>query len=146
MLELRRMQVAFVSLVGLVLVASSAVANDEKRGPGRGYSQVLGGSYSIVAEVWAKRGKEAQLRTATLPLISLVRGDPKNLVYFAQEDRERPGHFIFYEIFATQADFEAHNAKPYVKDWLAKLPELADGPIKTMRMEILTGLPESAPR
>ena len=76
MLELRRMQVAFVSLVGLVLVASSAVANDEKRGPGRGYSQVLGGSYSIVAEVWAKRGKEAQLRTATLPLISLVRGDP----------------------------------------------------------------------
>jgi quinol monooxygenase YgiN len=146
MLGLRRMQVAFLSLVGLLLVASTAVANGGKSGPGKGYSQVLGGSYSIVAEVWAKRGKEAQLRTATLPLISLVRGDPKNLVYFAQEDRERPGHFIFYEIFATQADFEAHNAKPYVKDWLAKLPELADGPIKTTRMEILTGPPESAPR
>ena len=146
MLELRKTQVAFVSLVGLVLVASTAMVNDAKSGPGKGYSQVLGGSYSIVAEVWAKRGKEAQLRTATLPLISLVRGDPKNLVYFAQEDREHPGHFVFYEIFATQADFEAHNAKPYVKDWLAKIPELADAPIKTLRMQILAGPPESAPR
>jgi len=140
------MHVAFASLVGLALVASAAAAIEETSGPGKGYSQVPGGSYSIVAEVRAKRGKEAQLRSATLPLISLVRGDPKNLVYFAQEDREHPGHFIFYEIFATQADFEAHNAKPYVKDWLAKLPELADGPIKTMRMQILTGPSEPAPR
>jgi len=140
------MQVAFGTLVGLVLVASAAVAKDDKSGPGKGYSQVRGGAYSIVADVWAKRGKESELRAATLPLIALVRGDPKNLVYFAQEDREHPGHFVFYEIFATQADFEAHNAKPYVKDWLAKIPELADAPIKTLRMQILAGPPESAPR
>src|SRR6476659_5931321 len=61
-------------------------------GPGKGYAQVAQGAYSVVAEVRAKPGKEAELRAATLPLIALVRGDPKNLVYFLQEDREASGH------------------------------------------------------
>lgn len=85
----------------------------------------------------AKPGKEDLLRAATLPLIDLVRGDPKNLVYFLQEDRAKPGHFIFYEIFASRADFDAHNAMPYVKDWFAKLPELADGGVEVMHMAVL---------
>jgi quinol monooxygenase YgiN len=101
------------------------------------YLQVPEGAYSIVAEVRAKRGKESELRAVTLPLIELVRSDPTNLVYFLQENRESPGHFIFYEIFANQADFESHNAMPYVKHWFAKLPELADGGVKVMRMQIL---------
>ena len=126
------------ALAGLACVAgaTSVMADD---GPGKGYSLVPQGAYSIVAEVRAKPGKEIELRAATLPLVALVRSDPKNLVYFLQEDRESPGRFIFYEIFANQADFEAHNAMPYVKDWFAKLPELADGGVKVMRMEILAG-------
>ncbi len=106
---------------------------------GEGYFQVPQGAYSVVAEVRAETGQEAELRAATLPLVALVRGDPKNLVYFLQEDREAPGHFIFYEIFASQADFETHNAMPYVKAWFAKLPELAEGGVKAMRMEVLNG-------
>lgn len=105
-------------------------------GPGKGYSNVPNGAYSIVAEVTAKPGKREELRSATMPLIDLVRSDPKNLTYFFQEDRERPGHFLFYEVYATKEDFEAHNNKPYVKEWFAKLPELADGDVKTTRMEI----------
>lgn len=126
----------WITFAALACVAdpSPAMAQD---GPGKGYAQVTQGAYSVVAEVRAKPGKEAELRAATLPLIALVRSDPKNLVYFLQEDRESPGHFIFYEIFANQADFEAHNAMPYVKDWFSKLPELADGGVKVMRMEIL---------
>lgn len=127
-------------LAGLACVAgaTSAMAQD---GPGKGYSQVPQGAYSVVAEVRAKPGKEAELRAATLPLVALVRSDPKNLVYFLQEDRASPGHFIFYEIFADRADFEAHNAMSYVKDWFAKLPDLADGGVKVMTMEILAGPP-----
>jgi quinol monooxygenase YgiN len=106
--------------------------------PGIRYDQIPEGAYSIVAQVRARPGKESLLRAATLPLVPLVRSDPKNLVYFLQEDREAPGHFIFYEVFATQADFEAHNAMPYVKDWFAKLPELAEGGVKVMRMQMLT--------
>jgi oligopeptide/dipeptide ABC transporter ATP-binding protein len=111
-----------------------AVAQD---GPGKGYALIPAEAYPIVAEVRAKPGKEKELRAATLPLIDHVRGDPKNPVYFLQEDRGAPGHFIVYEIFASKADFEAHNAMPCVQDWFAKLPDLADGGVTVMRMEIL---------
>jgi quinol monooxygenase YgiN len=131
--KLMRSSMAFAGLA-YVVHPSPVTAQD---GPGKGYAHVTQGAYSVVAEVRAQPGKEAALRAVTLPLISLVRGDPKNLVYFLQEDRESPGHFIFYEVFANQADFDAHNAMPYVKDWFTKLPELADGGVKVMRMEIL---------
>ena len=126
-----------VCLLSLLVQALDMVPAGAEQGPGRGYAAIPTGAYSVVAEIRAKPGKEDQLREITLPLIDLVRGDPKNLVYFLQEDREAPGHFIFYEIFASRADFEAHNAMPYVQDWFAKLPELADGGVTVMRMEIL---------
>ena len=112
-------------MVAIVMAAPDALA---EVGPGGFYAGIPDGASSVVAEIHAKAGKEAELRAATLPLIGLVRGDPKNLVYFLQEDRQTPGHFVFYEVFASEADFEAHNAKPYVKAWFAKLPDLAEGP------------------
>jgi quinol monooxygenase YgiN len=102
------------------------------------YAGIPDGAFSVVAEIRAKPGKEAELRAATLPLIGLVRGDPKNLAYFLQEDRRTPGHFVFFEVFANEADFEAHNAKPYVKAWFAKLPDLAEGTVTATKMRILT--------
>lgn len=133
---MNRLMRSWVTVAALASVTSSGAAMAQD-GPGKGYIKVPQGSYSVVAEVRAKPGKEAELRTVTLPLIALVRSDPKNLVYFLQEDRESPGHFVFYEIFANQTDFEAHNAMPYVKDWFAKIHDLADGGVKVMRMEIL---------
>jgi quinol monooxygenase YgiN len=115
----------------LSLMAPAAVAQQAPH-------EIREGAYSVVAQVRAKPGKENALRAATLPLIDLVRADPKNLVYFLQEDRAKPGHFIFYEIFASQADFDAHNAMPYVQEWFAKLPELAEGGVEVMRMAILS--------
>jgi quinol monooxygenase YgiN len=103
----------------------------------RRYANIPRDAFSVVAEVRAKPGRADSLRKVTLPLVDLVRGDPANLVYFLQEDRAAPGHFIFYEVFASEADFEAHNNMPYVKAWLARLPELADGGVKVTRLRIL---------
>jgi quinol monooxygenase YgiN len=101
------------------------------------YGQIPDGAYSVVAEVRAKPGKEDELRKATLPLVAQVRREPNNLLYFLHEDRESPGHFIFYEIFASRADFEVHNATSHVQAWFVKLPELADGGVKVVPMEFL---------
>lgn len=101
------------------------------------YSAIPNGAYSVVAQVRAKPGKEAELRAATLPLVALVRSDPNNLAYFLQEDRNRPGHFIFYEIFASREHFDAHNAMPYVQQWFTKLPELADGGVTVLHMAVI---------
>jgi quinol monooxygenase YgiN len=128
-------------LIVAVCLVSASVASAEA-GPGKGYRQVPAGAFSVVAEVRAKPGKEDELRAITLPLIALVRSDPKNLVYFLQEDGASPGHFVFYEVFANEVDFEAHNAMPYVKAWLAKLPELADGGVKVVRMKVLADCPK----
>ena len=106
-------------------------------GAGKGYSAIPSDGYSVFAEVRAKPGKADELRSVTLPLIALVRSDPKNLVYFFQEDRESPGHLIFFEVWANQADFEAHNNMPYVQAWFAKLPALAEGGVKTTKMRVL---------
>lgn len=45
------------------------------------------GAYSAVAEVQANSCEKAKLRAVTRPLITLVRGKPKYLVYPLQEDR-----------------------------------------------------------
>ena len=124
-----------VMMVANVTAMSYARA---EAGPTGVYGSIPDGAFSVVAEIRAKPGKEAELRAATLPLIGLVRGDPKNLVYFLQEDRQTPGHFVFYEVFASEADFEAHNAKPYVKAWFAKLPTLAEGTVTATKMLVLT--------
>jgi quinol monooxygenase YgiN len=136
MITKMRLHGAAVLLAGLVsLTGATAAVSQEKS---LSYKDIPSGAYSIVAEVRAKPGKEAELRAATLPLIELVRSDPKNLAYFLQENRQAPGHFIFYEIFANEADFEAHNQMSYVQEWFAKLPDLADGSVQVMRMEVLT--------
>jgi quinol monooxygenase YgiN len=93
----------------------------------------------------SEMGRRAMLQTAGAAVITglAVGGTATaaaaavNLVYFLQEDRAKPGHFVFYEVFASQADFHAHNAMPYVQEWFAKLPELADGGVEVMRMAIL---------
>lgn len=128
--------ISLSALAAAGVLAASTVSAADQRAPDQRYANIPAGAYSIVAQVRAKPGQEAALREATLPLIALVRADPKNLVYFLQEDRLAKGHFIFFEVFATREDFEAHNAKPYVKDWFAKLPQLADGGVDVMRMEV----------
>jgi quinol monooxygenase YgiN len=133
-----RMQ-SMVLLLQFALMAAVATGASATtpRGTGLRYTEIPDGAYSVVAEVRAKPGKERQLRDATLTLVAQVRAEPNNLLYFLHEDREAPGHFVFYEIFASKADFEAHNATPHVQAWFAKLPELADGGVKVVRMEIL---------
>jgi quinol monooxygenase YgiN len=101
------------------------------------YAHVPNDAYAVVAEVRAKPGKENELRQATLPLVAQVRREPHNRLYFLHEDRKAPGHFIFYEIFASQADFEAHNATPHVQGWFRRLSELADGDVSVVHMKIL---------
>lgn len=131
----RRAAMLLAAIAAFALAsAATAVAQPHA---GIRYSEIPNGAYSIVAEVRARPGRERELREATLPLVALVRSDPANLVYFLQEDREVPGRFIFYEVFASRADFEAHNSMPYVQAWFARLGDLADGGVTVRRMEIL---------
>lgn len=131
----------FPALATIIATTSVGAVTLAREPAGLRYADLPPTAYAVVAEVQAKPGKEDELRRATLPLVAKVRAEPNNLLYFLQEDRERPGHFIFYEIFATQADFEAHNATPHVKAWFQRLPELAVGGVKATHMQILNNQP-----
>jgi quinol monooxygenase YgiN len=122
-------------LAALALTACTAAANQDQ--PVMRYQALPDGAFAVIAEIRAKPGMEDALREATLPLVAKVRAEHNNLLYFLQEDRAAPGHFIFYEIFATRADFEAHNATPHVQAWFARLPELAEGDVTATHMHIL---------
>src|SRR6186713_117904 len=135
MLRFFRFRPALLALGVAAMLSSGGVSAREPAGIR--YDQIPETAYAVVAEVRAKAGKEAELRAITLTLVARVRAEPNNLLYFLQEDRESPGHFVFYEIFATQADFDAHNATPHVQAWFKRLPELADGGVKVTRMQIL---------
>jgi quinol monooxygenase YgiN len=131
------MRYAISILAMLIAVVAGETPAVAQTTAGLRYDDIPAGAYAVVAEVRAKPGKERELREATLPLVTQVRREPNNLLYFLHEDRQTPGHFIFYEIFASQADFDAHNATPHVQAWFAKLPDLAEGGVKVLRMQIL---------
>ena len=135
------MRALMAGLAASVLAAAASGTASARDTTGIRYAEIPAAAYAVVAEVRAKPGKEAEFRKATLTLVAKVRAEPNNLLYFLHEDVEAPGHFVFYEIFATKADFEAHNQTPHVQAWFAKLPELADGGVKVIRMQILGNRP-----
>lgn len=102
------------------------------------YGAIPDGAYAVVAQIRAKPGQEAGLREASRLLIAQVRAEPNNLVYFLHENRDAPGQFTFYEVFASKADFDAHVAAPHVQEWFATLPALADGTVQVTPLEIIT--------
>lgn len=135
---------ALGALSASAFAAAAAPATAQENGMFR-YGDVTQNAYAVVARIRAKPGMEDALRSATLPLIAQVRAEPNNLLYFLHEDRDAPGHFIFYEIFAGKVDFEAHNRSAHVQAWFSRLPELADGEVTVTHMKLL-GDDNSTPR
>lgn len=133
---MRRLTYTGALLTALALAGCGAHAKAHKEAHLR-YAHVPEDAYAVVADIRAKAGKEAELRQATLPLVTRVRSEPNNRLYFLHEDRNAPGHFVFYEIFESKADFDAHNATSHVQRWFSQLPELADGDVSVMHLRIL---------
>ncbi|MDF0516990.1 hypothetical protein P0R31_07085 [Bradyrhizobium yuanmingense] len=74
------MQTLVRNSLAALLIASTASATlpaEAQEAPRVHYQEIPEGAYSVVAQVRAKPGKEDMLRAATLPLIDLVRGDPR---------------------------------------------------------------------
>lgn len=137
MLPSRRTRVARLPLIALLASAGCSACNHCQKASFVRHDEIPAGGYAVVADVHAKPGMEDELRRITLPLIEQVRGEPNNVFYMLHEDREHPGHFVFYEIFARQEDFEAHNRTAHVQAWFAELPRLAEGGVNVVRMKIL---------
>ncbi len=65
---------------------------------------------TIVADITANPGKEAQLRDALRGLIAPSLAERGCLQYDLHEDNGRPGHFLFYETWESRALWQDHMA------------------------------------
>lgn len=130
-----------LALAATVAAAAALPHADAQPAAAYRYEGLPAEAYVVVAQIRAKKGKEGELRAATLPLVAAVRAEPGNLLYFLHEDRESPGHFVFYEIFVNKAAFETHQATAHVQTWFARLPELAEGNVNITRIGLLNNTP-----
>ena len=82
---------------------------------------------TVVAEATAKAGKENEARQLLLGLLAPTRKEEGCIQYDPHEVADQPGHFIFYENWASQAALDAHLKSPHVASAFAKMPELFEG-------------------
>ena len=82
---------------------------------------------TVVAEAIAKAGKESEARQLLLALLEPTRKEEGCIQYDPHELNDKPGHFIFYENWASQAALDAHLKSPHIVSAFAKIPELFEG-------------------
>lgn len=72
-------------------------------------------SFILVADIRAIPGQEDALRRALQGLVAPTLAEKGCQQYDLHQVEGDPGHLMFYEIWTTKADWEAHNVSPHVK-------------------------------
>ena len=85
-------------------------------------------SLTVVAQIKAKPGKEAQVRQELLSLVAPSRKDPGCLNYDLHQALDNPALFLFHENWTSEAQLEQHLQKPDLKAVLARVGELVAEP------------------
>jgi len=69
----------------------------------------------VVATIVAHEGKEDVVREALLTLVPIAQGEPGFVQYDLHQSNERPGDFLFYEIWEDEKSLDVHNNTPSMK-------------------------------
>jgi quinol monooxygenase YgiN len=85
---------------------------------------------TVVAEVKAKPGKEAELRATLLELIGPTRREDGCVQYDLHVHSSDPGRFVFYENWTSQETLARHAVSAHIKLLGEKLVDLAAGPVR----------------
>ena len=87
---------------------------------------------TVLAEIYARPGKEGALREALMGLVEPTKKDAGFLQYDLHQDNDDPAHFFLYENWASRADLDAHLAAPHLKAFLARQDELLAKPLRVV--------------
>jgi quinol monooxygenase YgiN len=79
---------------------------------------------TVVAEMRAQTGREEALREALLTLVERTRKEEGCVQYNLHVQVQDPGHFVFYEIWASHAHLDVHGKAPALTAFLARSGEL----------------------
>lgn len=81
-------------------------------------------SLTVVAQLKAKPGNEAQVREILLSAVAPSRKDAGCLNYDLHQGQDDPSVFVFHENWTSKAHLEQHLAKPELKAILGKIAPL----------------------
>jgi quinol monooxygenase YgiN len=81
---------------------------------------------TVVAEMKAKPGKEADLRAAALALVAPTRKEQGCMQYDLHVHVTDPGRVIFYENWSTVEDLDRHGASAHLTAFRAAAPEFME--------------------
>ncbi|MEG3122959.1 putative quinol monooxygenase [Sphingomonas sp. GB1N7] len=100
-------------------------------------AEAADGKIYVIAELLARPGQEATVRTA---LSNFARGVPKEagcLSYHLHEDVAAPGRFLTYEVWKDKAAIDAHFQTPAMKAAGPALAKLLAKPLGVTSMKLL---------
>ena len=80
----------------------------------------------ITAILTAKPGMAADLRALLVGMAPHCRAEPGNLRWDVWRDRALDERYVLDELYQDAAAVEAHRQTPHYRDYLARIPHLAD--------------------
>ena len=82
----------------------------------------------LVATLIAKLGKEQALQDMIIKIVPEVKAEDGCIEYAVHVDQDKPGVFVIYEIWASQAALDAHAVGPVLKQLHTRAEELLESP------------------
>lgn len=83
---------------------------------------------TVVAHIRARAGEEDALRRVLLALIEPTRREAGCVQYDLHEENGKPGHFVFYESWASKRALDQHLASQHLSAGLPRISELCSQP------------------
>ena len=85
---------------------------------------------TVVAEMVAKPGREAELTEELLRMLEATRREDGCVQYDLHVSTEHAGNFVFYENWTTQQALDLHAASAHLKEFGAKAGDLLTQPAR----------------
>jgi quinol monooxygenase YgiN len=87
---------------------------------------------TVVAEMVAKPGKEAELERQMLALIEPTRKEEGCVQYDLHRNTEEPGRFVFYENWKSRELLDRHLQSPHLQAFASAARDLLREPMRVM--------------
>jgi len=82
---------------------------------------------TLIAQMRAKPGQQDRLRMELQRLVAPTRAEAGCIAYDLHQSLTDPALFLFYEIWKSQSDLDAHFETPHLTALAKILPELLEG-------------------
>jgi quinol monooxygenase YgiN len=93
---------------------------------------------TLIVNVMAKPGAEDRLGAALTALVPLTRKEEGCIQYAVHTAKDNPAQFVIYESWRSQTALDVHLAMPYMKEFMATVPDLVAGQPTPVMLQDLT--------